>query len=378
MGKIGLSKIRITVFLFFMACCCFGEGFDLHRVLRGITADLELGKGGEVSSQLADEFFDAITNETNQAQVLEHTYDWIDKYGDVFPESMLLHCLAGGKMDIVREKYGQLDSLTSKNCARWCLMVREEVLDESITPRQGKYFYYKELHPGFKEVVFHGDQNRMRKIYLLKKRGLIPRLSHLATDSYTVVRADHVPVPWSGWMLPNVKYVPFVLTEDLLEWTPCWGEEPFYNIKSCVVGLNFQVGVECKKLEPNGRNKVWDFFIANQPPFIFVGGQPVSIARAGVSVEGNIHNVVRILVSKKKSKEEFYEDSDLEQEVYITPPIGYVVQYDGERPRVVFEAKEQEQGKGVGRFLVKGFVFLVFILFVVAAWKLMRGRPPVR
>ena len=338
MEKNGLSKIRITVFLFFVACCCFGEGFDLHRVLRSITADLELGKGGEGSSQLADEFFDAITNETNQSQVLEHTHDWIDKYGDDFPESMLLHCLAGGKMDIVREKYGQLDSFVSKNCARWCLMVREEVLDESITPtRQGKYFYYKGFSTNYKEVVF-GDQNRVAKIYMLKKRGLIPRLSHQATDSYTVVRADHVPVPWSGGMFPNVNHVPFPLSRDLLEWTPGWGMEPVYNRKCYDMGFGLPpVGVECKKIEPNGRNKVWDFFIANQPPFIFVGGQPVSIARKGVSVEGNIHYVARILVSKKKSKEEFYVDGDLEQEVYITPPIGYVVQYDGERPRVVFK-----------------------------------------
>ena len=342
------NKIRITGCLFFMAFCCFGEGFDLQRVLRGITVDLELGKEGEISSQLADEFFDAITNETNQTQVLGYTHDWIEKYGDAFPESLLLHCLAGGKMDIVREKYGQLDSLVSKNCARWCLMVRDEVLDESIIPRNGKYFSCKDSSPSFRVIVFSGNDNRAKKSYFLKKRGLISRSVNIISDSHTVTRADRVPVPWSMLMFPDMSRVPFPLSRGLLESTSRWGMEPVSNRGLRIMGLVAPlIRVECIKLEPYGLNKVWDFFIANQPPFICVGEQPVSIARAGTSIEGNIHCVARILISKKKSKDEFYADRDLKQEVCITSPLGYAVQYDGERPRIVFG--EKGNGKGSSR-----------------------------
>ena len=335
-----VKKIQIILGMFFLAghgVFSFGDEVDLNRVLSSITVSLEQKKAEDVSLMISREFLNAITNEVNQSQILGYTSDWINKHGDVFPESMLLHCLAGGDMEVIQKQYDQFNNIVSKNYARWCLMVRDEPLEQRITSQSGKYYSYEDYYTRYRAIVRrNGNQNSLHKCSFIKKKKWQRRPIVVMDYKAIVLRADGVPVPWGLYRSPDIFYIPFEVARETLEKKFPWGRAipARFGGNSFGIAETVPVCLSYGRMAYSDRNLVWGFFLENLPPLIFIAGQPISIVNTNTPFSGEIRHLTRIIISKEKEKEAFYNDLDIEQDILVSSPIEYRVEFFGGRPEI--------------------------------------------
>ncbi|MDF7802010.1 hypothetical protein P4C99_21215 [Pontiellaceae bacterium B1224] len=282
------------------------------------------------------EFLHTITNDFLRVSALQYTRSWIANYGDIFPEGMLLHCMAGGKMDPILHQYGMLDNPISKNCARWCLMVRSTPLDEDeICAQQGSFFYCDEKRWYATPAVVYIEDNKIFKPFTVKRKGLFPKLQQYAGGHLCVVRDDQVPVPWGSSMYPDLNAYPFVVPNAGPHNSSLKGGKNFSVHTGSVVDNQggHTVGLTVGDLSPRTDNKTWKYFASLYSPFMFLSGQAVA-PKTSSAISGRFHRFCRIRVSSKRNKSNFCEVAT--QDIVISNPINFELVQDTDRNRITF------------------------------------------
>ncbi|HSR87942.1 MAG TPA: hypothetical protein VLL07_03230, partial [Pontiella sp.] len=96
---------------------------SFFNVLGAVSECLSESRTEQLADLITYDFLHSITNAEFQLLAQPYTGKWASENGDRFPESFLLHCLAGGDVAVFTNQYDSLTNLVSRNCIRWCLMV---------------------------------------------------------------------------------------------------------------------------------------------------------------------------------------------------------------------------------------------------------------
>lgn len=324
------------------------ESNSLVAVLENLNDQFEAGNFSFARSLISYDFLHATTNSQYQGSILPYTRSWIAHYGEEFPEAFFLHCLAGGNIGLVVERYETLDSLISRNYARWCLMVRNEPLvEDPLEVTEGAFSFDQELWDHVPAKLIAGA--RFSKAYSVTR--LLPVWSQIVDESVVVSRPDGVPVPWGNEMTPEIGRYPGRPTESMLRVNADSKEvrrPPVYGRH--ISPYVSPIGVGWGTLRANENNRIWNFFVAVHAPYLSIGGQVVS-ADPSVRMEGSFRYLTRILVSKRLRPPEDWTGS-AEQELYLSPPINFsvrqnenllTVDFSWDGPTIALEPKSYEE-----------------------------------
>lgn len=365
--------------------------------LEQVSDCLEGGHLAIAFETISFDFLHSITNKKYRPITLAHTRNWVAKYGETFPEAFLLHCLADGEMGIVSGQYASLGNLVSRNCVRWCLLVRNEPLIEApLQAVQGHYFT-NDRERWFAVPARVIDGKRISKLFISTR--IFPVWNQVVGESVVMTRADKVPVPWGNGMLPDMERYPFTAPDDWLRRSilgdsvrrsVCFGRRAIPFVPSVRAGF----GV----LKANEPSRVWNFFTAVYSPFMSMGGQVVSSGTSG-KVDGSFHYLTRVLVSKNMFKKDRMQNA--KQDLMLSPPIDFslakkdgdlLVEFSWPGPTIAlrqltFEEALEEARLGLPppgyemyshilhrRLLVKGVVVLLVVLAGVFSEVVRRNR----
>ena len=312
---------------------------EFKTALNDISGCLEQGRAEDVLGSITFDFLWSVKDQTYQDQILPHTRQWIVQYGEEFPEAFLLHCLAGGDMDVVRDQYHSLSNLVSKNCVRWCLMVRDEVLDEKpVKARQGRCFYNdNELWRALPVTQY--ASNCLSKSFFVTRRCWRSCWWRGLEGGFIVTRDDGVPVPWGAGLVPRAQYMPFEVPYYYIQRSyRGYDQKPSFKFDEKdfgKMGLTDRVYFETREASFSTMvpgNRVWNFFITTYSPFEYLGGQFIARKSSDV-IAGTINDTIRVLVSEEKDMPDSLKEFGY-QDLVISPSIPFRMYPEGRAPQV--------------------------------------------
>ena len=320
-----------------------GEEETFQGSLESIAECLEQNRLELLHDLITIDFLNGITNSVFRVTALSYIGEWINNYGNEFSEAFLLYCMAGGEMQPLAERYDNLDNIVSKNCIRWCLMVRGVELlsgEGKITSKQGTFFGFDEKRWYCTPAILYMQDNAIFKPFIVKRRGMLPKLQQFAGGGTVVVRNDQVPVPWGNGMYPDINSYPYLVPKSWLKppsnyKTGIWNRRQFPVTWNSMVS-SFGSGSESvytDDLHPNTGNRTWDFFVKLNSPFLFLGGQVIARQSSSI-ISGQFHSFSRILVSHKLNKRNFMDDSV--QDLVVSPPVFFKLAPEADGPRAAF------------------------------------------
>lgn len=305
---------------------------SLSISLEQITKHFEQNEVIEVEKLITSEFLSQITNVSNKVLVEQYTSKWIENYADAFPETFLIHCMAGGESSATKKIYNSLTNNISKNCARWSLMVRGETLNEEpIVAKQGTFF--RNDHELWDDLPTRSGENSIYKQFYLQRRTFLPLLYREIGCGVVIVRDDHVPVPWGNEPKPNINFFPYLVPKSDLLLGDAAGRQASSR-RSGYTSFLPSISLYYGTLPPVPDNKVWEFFSQMYSPYLFLGGQIISSKQCD-EINGRIHIFSRSLVSKKL----FCKQIDIEcseQDLMISKPINFSLHSEGKSFHIEF------------------------------------------